>query len=123
MSNIITPKTVRVKNPQVLRGKVICEQTNQSFPIYKTDKLTDVLPRYFKVFAGECDTFLKELIVEKNMLDNEKGFSKSRNMRKSVILPDILAALIREYFPDYLNSKEGLRKLKQIIPVCFIGNI
>lgn len=123
MSKILSPKTVIVKNPSVLKGKVICEQTNESFPIFKTDTLADVLPRYFKVFKSECDVFLKELMQEKSSLDNEKGFSKTRNMRKSAVLPDILTAIIREYFPHYLAGREGLRELKKLLPACFIGNI
>nr|BDD44378.1 hypothetical protein 30 [bacterium] len=123
MSKLLTPKTVMVKNNQIIKAKVICEQTGESFPIYKTDTLKDVLPRYFKVFKSECDTFLKEIISEKNMLDNDKGFTKSKKMRKAVILPDILTAIIREYFPYYLSGKEGLKELKKLLPVCFIGNL
>lgn len=92
-------------------------------PIMRNEKFESVLAKYIKMYPEEVTEFTRQMNDYKGMLDDEKGFSKSRTQRLTCKLPETLGQIIQEYFPDYLEDKKGLHKLQQMIPKCFVGNI
>lgn len=91
-----------------------------AFPIFTNDSLEDVIRKYQKVFPEELKYTLKDFQEKKSNLNDPKGMSKTRNMRQMCTLPHTLGAIIQKYYPWYIETKEGMNKLKKLIPYCFI---
>lgn len=90
-----------------------------AFPIFSTDTLEMVINKYVKVFPEEIKYTMKDITEKKRELHRANGMSKNGNMRQSCSLPHTLGAIINQYFPKYL-TKEGIHKLKPLIPNCFV---
>ena len=103
------------------------KQTESAFPIYYGDKLGDVIRKYSNCFPEEAKFFVDQIKLEKSMLLNEKGMSMGKTQRLGAQIPEKLYAIIKWYGKhvakyDFLSA-EGLRKLKEELPICFIGSL
>jgi hypothetical protein len=92
-------------------------------PLYKSDTYEDALKKYMRLYPDEAAQFMIQMNNFKGALDDEKGHTKSRNNRLVCKLPEVLANMTRNYFPQYLETKKGLHDLQRIIPKCFVGQI
>ena len=92
-------------------------------PILRNESFDSVMQKYIKMYPEEVTEFNNQMASYKQILDDEKGMSKSRTQRLVCKLPETLANIIREYFPAYLEDKKGLHRLQQLIPKCFVGKI
>lgn len=104
------------------------DKVEGAFPIYKTDTLEKVFNKYLKVFAVEVKEFLDQWHAYQSVLHNEKGMSKSKNLRIAAKIPANMKSVLDVcHFlgkcPQYTESKEAMKILKRLAPKLFIGNL
>lgn len=99
-----------------------------AFPIYKKDTLEDVLKKYGRVYALEITQFLRQWKFEQAVMHHKKGFSKGKQLRVAAKFPKNLKPILDtcQHFgkcPKYFNNKKAMKKLKQLVPHCFVGSM
>jgi len=87
-----------------------------AFPLYYDEPFEEVLKKYFSVFTKEAIEFKTQMKLEKSNTQN-KGMTKQ--MRKVASFPPSLGALLKMFYPEYLE-KQNYHKLRELIPTCFI---
>lgn len=98
-----------------------------AFPIFYKDTIEEILKKYCHTFRDEAYEFVEDMKRQKKTLHNNNGMSKGKQFRLAMELPNNLNAILSMYSQKILKapfpSEWWYKKIKEAMPICFVGSM